>query len=229
MLRRYLGVLLALCAAAGGLRAEEYKEATIKGRGERGVVILQVKDKDVTVTPSLSMKAFDMDGKEFSKTGTDPKDVKGMFIAYRLLKEGNVVDVKTEKARDGKTEFIREIKLVKGELLPEGKATQEGGKTSKEEKGKAAAKGTTMEYKGAVVKKYQTPYLTLTVEDKEVKVIPSNSGMKAFDAQGQEVKKDRLRVLKEGNVVDVVTQKDGDKERVKEIKIVKGELLDKVK
>ena len=43
-------------------------------------------------------------------------EIRGFGANAKVLKEGNVVDVKTAKSSNGKQEVLKEIKLIKGEL-----------------------------------------------------------------------------------------------------------------
>jgi len=111
MLRASLAALVALLFAAGALLAEDYKGVTIKRldkENKDGNIVLQVKDKEVRVlaSPSILYKAYDLDGSE----------IKGFGGNARVLREGNVVDVKTVKSGNGKSEIVKEIRLIKGEL-----------------------------------------------------------------------------------------------------------------
>ncbi len=192
MTRTYSCSLAVLLLAIPGLRAEEYQSATVKSRGERGSVILNVAGKEVKVTPRSNMKAFDADGKELTEFGAN----------YRVFKDGNVLNVKTETSRDGKYEFVREVHLVKGSLLEAGKPVTKAGKSKKSEE---------QVVKGATIKEYRKPYLVLTTGDQDLKLIVSNS-TKMIDAANKAVaKNDRISSLKGGKVVDVTTRGTGDK------------------
>jgi hypothetical protein len=199
--------------AAGGL-AEEYKNATIKGRGERGTVILEVGGQQVKVTPTLAMKSFDTGGKPIQGSPQDPGD---LIAAWRVLKEGNVINVKTEKSKDGKTEFIREIRLVKGELLQAGKASTTTG-------GRKTATGETKTYKNATIKAVDKSRIVLTTDQGEEVTVKASFRTQAY-ANGRLLSREsRLRVFKEGNVVDVTVEKKGQLESIVEARLVKGEL-----
>ena len=111
MLRASLAALIALLFAAGAIFAEEYKGVTIKRldkESKDGNVVLQVNGKEVRVlaSPAILYKSFDLDGSE----------IKGFGGNARVLREGNVVDVKTVKSANGKSEVVKEIRLIKGEL-----------------------------------------------------------------------------------------------------------------
>lgn len=111
MLRASLGALVLVLFAAGALWAEEFKGVTIKRldkENKDGNVVLQVKDKEVRVvaSPAVLYKSFDLDGSE----------IKGSGGNARVLREGNVVDIKTVKSANGKSEVVKEIRLLKGEL-----------------------------------------------------------------------------------------------------------------
>jgi hypothetical protein len=125
MWRLSLSAVGALALTAAVLAAEEYKNATVKGR-ERAAVLLDVGGKEVRVLTDLGMKAYDAEGKQLKADKDSPTD----YIAgLRALKDGNVLDVTTAKGRDGRTEVIREIRLVEGELLkpgPPAKAERRG-------------------------------------------------------------------------------------------------------
>jgi hypothetical protein len=110
MLRASLAALLVLLFT-GVLLAEEYKGATIKRldkESKDGNVVLQVNGKEVRVlaSPAILYKSYDLDGSE----------IKGFGGNARVLREGNVVDVKTAKSSNGKSEIVKEIRLIKGEL-----------------------------------------------------------------------------------------------------------------
>jgi hypothetical protein len=120
------------------------------------------------------------------------------------------VDVTTEKSRDGKSEFVREVHLVKGELLQPGKPLKTGGKS-----GESTDQHV---YKSATIKEYKKPYLTVTADDKDVKVMVSNS-LKVIDSAGKPVaKNDKMSSLKPGKVVDLTTRTLRDKEAAVEIR-----------
>jgi hypothetical protein len=109
--RLSFAAVLALLFAATALLAEEYKGATIKKldkENKEGNVLLMVKDKEVRVlaTPAILFKAYDLDGSE----------IRGFGANAQVLKEGNVVDVKTAKSSNGKQEVVKEIRLIKGQL-----------------------------------------------------------------------------------------------------------------
>jgi hypothetical protein len=213
-----LSAVTAFLLIAGNLTAADYKNAKIKGRGERGTIVLEVDDKEVKVTPSMTMKAYDADG-NLLKAG--PKDPFDLAAAYRILKNGNVVNVKTERGSDRKVEFIREIRLVEGELLQPGKPIiKEGG----------AAKGEAKTYKNATIKEVDGKHITLTTKDGDEVTLEPALFMRAFRADGQALgTAEKSRIFREGNVVDVKSQPKGKKDTIVEIRLIKGKLATKAK
>src|SRR5262249_174472 len=188
--------------------AAEYKAATIKGIGKGGIVLLQVEDREVKLAPVSSMKAYDADGKLLD----DGKNIATFGHAFRVIKAGNVVDVKSEMK--GKLEVIREIHLRQGELTAAAKPVEK----------RSSGKTEGHHYERAVVKKFEKYVLFLDFEDGEVRVGTNNS-TKAEDADGKQLKKgEYVRLLKKGNVLDVKTRKIADKEWAVEIKLVDGDL-----
>jgi hypothetical protein len=168
---------------------------------------------------SIAWKAFDLDGRQLTELGQN----------FRVLKPGNVVNVITARRRG--SEFVQEIHLVKGELAEMGKArTTTGGKSSKD--ARPARKARSLDetnYSGAFIKSVTGNQVVLLVEGREVPVVASGT-MKAFDLGARKLtgKEQNLRILKEGNQVDVTTFKgQRDVEVIREIHLVKGSLLPK--
>src|SRR5579871_5501139 len=84
------------------------------------------------------------------------------------------------------------------------------------------------EYKGAVVKKVANGKFVFEVDGKEIQISPGSIAFKAFDIDGKPLTEfgQNYRVMKPGNVVDLVTTKKRNTEYVQEIHLVKGELAE---
>jgi hypothetical protein len=201
-----LGVVLA--AAALG-RADEYKGATVKGV-ENGKFVFEVNGKEVRISPgSISWKGFDASGKELTEFGQN----------FRVMKPGNVVNVTT--TRKGRNEFISEIHLVEGQLAEMGKPSVSGKSGSSSTRQPADQKT----YKAAVVKSVEGKNVVLVVGDEEMTFMVSGA-MQAYDTNGRRLPKGtNMRLLKEGNQVDVTTYKNRGREIIREIHLVRGSLV----
>jgi hypothetical protein len=228
MLRAFFALSTIVVLAHLTLAAEikEYKEAELIRQEERGFMVFKTKDGEIKVQPSLKFTAYDKDGKAMPSGvfGAIDKD-KDTPHSLQALKIGNVMDIKIEVVR-GKPAFLEEARLVKGELL----TGREGNKITKNKpddkpKTKPKDEGKTDEaakknsvYSKVTIKAVDDAELTFEDEGKTVTVqIPKN--FKLFGFSGTAMKaSERNRVLKVGNVVDVTTKKDKDKEVVTEIK-----------
>jgi hypothetical protein len=84
------------------------------------------------------------------------------------------------------------------------------------------------EYKGAVVKGVQQGKFVFEVNGQEIRVSPGSIAWKAFDADGRQLTEfgHNFRVMKSGNVVDLITAKKRGTEYVQEIHLVKGQLAE---
>jgi hypothetical protein len=84
------------------------------------------------------------------------------------------------------------------------------------------------EYKGAVVKGVQQGKFVFEINGQEIQVSPGSIAYKAYDINGRQLTEfgHNYRVMKAGNVVDLITTKKRNIEYVQEIHLVKGELLD---
>jgi hypothetical protein len=87
------------------------------------------------------------------------------------------------------------------------------------------------EYKSAVVKGIQNRKFVFEVDGREIQVSPGSTAFKAFDASGRQLTPfpENYRVLKAGNVVNLVTVQKRNTEYIQEIHLVKGELLEAAK
>jgi hypothetical protein len=213
-MRHTIKALVCITCLATGLRADEYKGAVVKGV-EKGKFVFEFDDKEFSISPgSTAFEAFDIDGNQLRDFPNN----------YRVMKAGNVVDLVTTKKRN--MEYVKEIHLVKGELLETGKATTTtGGRAAK-----SASKSTPEQtkYTGATIKSVDQKKVVLVVGEKEIPVVAGGS-MKAFDASGHQLRGrgQNFRVLKEGNQVDVTTFKGGNNvEVIREIHLVQGALQD---
>lgn len=205
---------LLVVSAAGSLRAEEevaeYRGATVSKIGEKLVVTFDVGGKKVNATIFPLMEGFDKDGKELD-----------FGHGLRILKEGNVVDFKTESmALTGKPEtYIIHARLIKGELMPLAAMRDLAPKTRKPREEAILYTVTKSEGRGPV---------TLRGPDgKQISVRVSLD--KAVDASGKELSKEQLAgVLKEGNVIEAELKpsSNGGILLLKEARLVSGELAD---
>jgi hypothetical protein len=196
--------------AAGGLRAEEYKDAKIAKIGEKLLVTFEVGGKQHQVTAYPFLKGFGTDGKQLTELGH----------GVRVLKEGNVLDLKTESMKlTGQAQmYISEARLKKGEL--QAIEVLRSIATPNVKKGGPAAVLFT------VVKAEPRRAVVLRGADgKEISAFPSLN--KATDASGQPLPADQLaRVLKVGNVLEVMLGKESNSQSqtIKEARLVSGEL-----
>jgi hypothetical protein len=221
-MRVYFKALLCIALAAGTVCAAEYKNAIVKGV-QKSKFVFEVNGQELQVSPgSISWKAFDINGRQLTEFGHN----------YRVMKPGNVVNLITTQKRAN--EYVDEIHLVKGELAEVGKPrTVTGGKDASGCKdGRQASKRPSLDqttYKGATIKSVNGKDVVLVVGGREISVVASGT-MKAFDQGGRKLsgKGQNGRVLLEGNQVDVTTFKGNrDVEVIREIHLVKGNLLDK--
>jgi hypothetical protein len=219
-MRIFVKCLVVVCAAlfASVVRAEEYKGAVVKGV-ENGKFVFEVNGRDIQIRPgSTSWKAFDTNDRPLTEFGHN----------FRVMKPGNVVNLITGKRRD--VEYVQEIHLVKGELLEVGKpktTTTRGGSGTKSASKTPSADQTS--YSNATIKSVDGNKVVLVADGKELSVVASGS-MKGFDANGRKLagKGESLRVLKEGNQVNVTTFKGGrGTEVIREIHLVQGILAEK--
>ncbi|MGI8978016.1 MAG: hypothetical protein ACR2FY_02200 [Pirellulaceae bacterium] len=195
--------------AAGTLRGEEYKGATITKIDDKLGMSLEIGSKRVVVTAFPFMKGF----------GTDGKELKDIGHGLRVLKVGNVVDIKTEvmKLRGKPETFISEARLIKGEL--------QSLEVLRSQAGKKPAKGDSQPLpQYTVVKADRTGPVVLRGEDgKEIEAKPSLA--KAFDDQGEPLPSDQFsRVLKAGNVLEVELTLSNKRHVIKTARLVHGEL-----
>jgi len=212
-----LGLLVVggLVLSAGGLLAEEYKDAKIVKIGEKLLVTFDVGGKQVEVTAFPFLKGFGTDGKQLTELGH----------GVRVLKEGNILDLKTESMKlTGQPQiYISEARLKKGELqtleVLRSIATPNvpGKKKSREPEAGPVFTVVKAEPRRAVVLR--------GADGKEISAIPSLN--KATDAAGQPLPDDQLqRVMKVGNVIEVKLGKvsNSQQQTVKEARLVSGEL-----
>ncbi len=84
------------------------------------------------------------------------------------------------------------------------------------------------EYKEAVVKGVQKSKFVFEVDGKEIQISPGSIAWKAYDIKGRQLTEfgQNFRVMKPGNVVNVVTAIIRGTEYVQEIHLVKGELAE---
>jgi hypothetical protein len=84
------------------------------------------------------------------------------------------------------------------------------------------------EYKGAVVKGVQNGKFVFEVNGQEIQISPGSTAWKAFDSDGRQLTEfgHNYRVIKPGNVVNVITTKRRNNEYIQEIHLVKGELAE---
>jgi hypothetical protein len=214
-MRVFLKTLVCIAVFGSAVHAEEYKGAVVKGV-QKGKFVFEVNGRELQVSPgSIAWKAFDIDGRRLTEFGHN----------FRVMKPGNVVNLITTKKRG--TEYVDEIHLVKGELAEVGKPRKA---TSSKDAGstrKPSLDQTT--YSGATIKSVDGNQVVLVVGDKEIPVVASGT-MKAFDLAGRKLsgRGQNTRVLKTGNEVNVTTFKGGrDVEVIREIHLVKGNLLEK--
>ena len=123
MLRLVAVVALGLAFAVSPARAGEiieYKGAVLVRQEERGFMVFKTKDGEIKAQPSLNMKGYDLNGKEYS-SGIAAAEKKEH--AAQLLKVGNELDVTINKV-NAKTAYIEEVRLVKGEVLAFGKGNK---------------------------------------------------------------------------------------------------------
>jgi hypothetical protein len=222
-MRIFLKVLVCITIFTSNVCAAEYKDAVVKGV-QKGKFVFEVNGQELQVSPgSTAWKAFDINGRQLTEFGHN----------FRVMKPGNVVNVITATKRG--TEYVEEIHLVKGELAEVGKAKVEVGKPKTATGGKdapAAGKRPSQEqvtYSGAIIKSIDGNKVVLLVGNKEIEVVASGT-MKAFDLGGSKLsgKGQNMRVLKEGNQVDVTIFKGNrDVQVIREIHLVKGNLLEK--
>ena len=217
-MRISVGGLFLLCIASftSALRAEEYKGAVVKGI-QNAKFVFEFNGKEMQVSPgSTAWKAFDANDRLLTEFGHN----------FRVMKPGNVVNLITSRKRN--TEYVQEVHLVKGELLEVGKP-----KTTTRGSGvKSARKSPSLDqasYSNATIKSVDGNKVVLLADGNEVSLVASGS-MKGFDATGRRLtgKGENLRVLKEGNHVNVTTFKGGrGVEVIREIHLVQGSLADK--
>jgi hypothetical protein len=205
----------------------EYKDAEMIRQEEQGVMVFKTKDGEIKAKPSLSFKAFDKDGKAMPSGvgGALDKD-KDTPHSMQVLKIGNVMDIKVDMTNAKAIGLLQEAHLVKGEFLtgkvgnpitknkPDDKPKT---KSKDDSKAEDAAKKNTV-YSKVTIKAVDDTELTFEDEGKTVTVqIPKNFKLLGFSGTAMKAS-ERGRVLKVGNVVDVTTKKDKDKEVVTEIK-----------
>ncbi len=212
--RRSVTALACALALAAVARADEYKGAVVKGV-QKGKFVFEVDGQELSISPgSIAFRSFDQNGKPLTGFGEN----------YRVMKAGNVVDLVT--ARKNNTEYVREIHLRQGELLEMGNArTTNRGSAAPSKRTRPALEQHT--YKGATIQSVDQRNVVLVVGDRELPVMASGA-MKAFDLQGRQLrgKGANLRVLKEGNRVDVTTFRNHGREIIREIHLVRGTLRD---
>jgi len=223
----------------------EYKGVVLVRQEERGFMVFKTKDGEIRAQPSLNMKGYDLDGKEYS-SGIAAAEKKEH--AARLLKVGNELDIKLNKV-NAKTSTIAEVRLVKGEVLPFGTANKvekadakkndskqddkkpanktddakKPSETKPEEKKPAVKKkDETHSYSKAVIKKYEGKTVTFEVKGEE-RIAEVSGSFKSTDLGGQVLRKDdRYRVFKEGNEATISTKMSGDKEILTSIRMTRG-------
>ena len=211
--RHLLGVLTILVsvAAAGALLGEEYKGATITKIDDKLGVSFEVGGKKLIVTAFPFLKGFDKDGKELKEIGH----------GLRVLKVGNVLDLKTEvmKPRGKPETFISEARLIKGELQSLEVLRSQTGK-------KPAQPGETELPTYTVVKAERTgPVVLQGADGKEIEARPSLD--KAFDDKGEPLPSDQLaRVFKAGNILQVELKLSNKRQVIKSARLIQGELAD---
>src|SRR5262245_48478931 len=105
---RFLACLAAAALLAATLSAEEHKGAKVTKIGEKLLITLDVNGKEVQLTAYPFLKGYGADGKELVGVGQ----------GVRVLKEGNVLDLKTESLKlTGQPQiYISEARLIKGDL-----------------------------------------------------------------------------------------------------------------
>ena len=213
-MRTFIKSLALLCVISfvGVVRAEEYRNAVVKGV-QNGKFAFEVDGKEVQISPgSIAWKAFDANDRQLT----------GFAQNFRIMKPGNVVNVVTSRKHD--TEYVREIHLVKGELLEEAKP-----RASARGSGTRAAGLEQTTYSNATIKSVDGTKVVLVADGKEISLVATGS-MKAFDVSGRKLtgKGENLRVLKEGNQVNVTTFKGGrGVEVIREIHLLQGNLAEK--
>ena len=208
-----LSVLLVGLSTFGAANGAEYKGAKIKKISDKLVVTFDADGKEVSVTAFPFMKGFDESGKE----------LRGPGEGLRVLKEGNVVDIKTESLKvTGKAQlYISEGRLIKGELLDLKALKSAAGKRPSKKPG-----DTDMPTYTVVKAESKGPVVLRASNGAEVSVVPLLK--KAFDAEGKPLPDDQLkRVLKEGNILEVkLSTANKDRQVLSEARLVSGELAD---
>ena len=214
-MRLGLFVAIGLVWSASGLLAEEYQDAKIVKIGEKLLVTFEVGGKQVQVTAYPFLKGFGTDGKPLTELGH----------GVRVLKEGNILDLKTESMKlTGQPQmYISEARLKKGELqtlevLRSIATPNVPGKKSREPEAGTVFTVVKAEPRRAVVLR--------GADGKQVSAIPSLD--KATDAAGQPLPDDQLqRVMKVGNVLEVKLGKvsNSQQQTIKEARLVSGELV----
>jgi hypothetical protein len=84
------------------------------------------------------------------------------------------------------------------------------------------------EYKEAVVKGIKNGRFVFEVNGQEIQISPGSTAWKGFDIDGRQLTEfgHNYRVMKTGNVVNVITAKKRGNEFIQEIQLVKGELAE---
>jgi hypothetical protein len=207
-------VAAAIALTTAGLKAEEYKSAKVVKIGDKLLVTLEIGGKTRQITAFPFMKAFDKDGQEIGQLGE----------GLRVLKEGNVLDVRVEsmKLTGQAQDYIAEGKLISGELqdLKILRSLTRPLRGAKKPDGTEPAIYTVVQYSS------RRPVVLRNEDGEDLKL--SESLSKAFDAEGHELPPDeRERVLKEGNIIEARLGKlsNSKQQTIKEARLVQGDLL----
>jgi hypothetical protein len=210
-----LGLIVGgLLWAASALRAEEFKDAKIVKIAEKLLVTFEAGGKQHQVTAYPFLKGFGTDGKQLTELGH----------GVRVLKEGNVLDLKTESMKlTGQAQmYISEARLKKGELQSIEVLRSIATPNVRGKKSSA-----TSARLFTVVKAEPRRAVVLRGADgEEISAFPSLN--KATDATGEPLPADQLqRVLRVGNVLEVTLGKESNSQNrtIKEARLVSGELV----
>jgi hypothetical protein len=174
--------------AANSTRPGEFLGATIV-RLEGEHIVLKTADGTLARIGSGIGEDFDVDGRKLTRREN-----------ARILKAGNVVDVKTRQSTRTGQMFLASIRLVRGELLPAPTATASAARARPDMSNQPAT------YRGARIVKVSNYQRLVDVGGQQILLGSVTRATKAFDMQGKPIADGHAtRLIWEANVVDVVT------------------------